>query len=669
MCSQSYKLAQLPRVIPWALIGVATLISGGGCEKTAPIVSCDTVVESLHQHGISAAGEEGEALDRADALALCLSLEQVADCDSERTQWFECLESVEAGDASPACPRELLSVVACRDGDTYEYHCNDAQDGDDDGQVDCADADCADSPWCALEGARVNQAGDRAVDVLFVVDYHDSMTTERAALGDAMHHLLNRLRDADNALPDLHIGFTTPYVGVSGQDVPGCASPGTNASGRLDAGGCTGMGGANYLVDVAPRGCTADRDSTFGRCTAHDCLPEHCNHEPQANLVEDEHDCPRCRNFGLLPENLYDCAAGIATTSCPFRQPLEAVRLALNDHPENPDFLRDRAHLAVLVVSNVDDCSAQDPALFDPTATALGPLGPFRCFEQGVTCNEAGRDPGLRTGCAPVDNAAGPLHPVMRYIEFLDGLRHPAALTVAALTGPIDDDSARVTTDASGLPALASSCAAGFEHATPAFRLRAWSDHWNDVDGLFWPHSPICGELGAALQGVGETVAAALASPCPPAPLAGCSDPGAASGEGWDEETCNDACQPACWVVQATAQGLPEETRTWLPHCLEVCPEGLCLGNADPSQAYTDGHPPLRDADLPVEACWHVVPDEVCTDARGANVAIARRQDPPLRTFAYVDCALLAVAEVECGDGLDDDGDCLIDLDDPDCGL
>lgn len=647
---------------------VAVVIGAAGCEKSAAIVSCDTVVEALYLDGLSAAGEDGAALDRVAAAELCRDLELVDGCGSDFTHWFECLGAARAGDASPVCPRELLAAAACRDGGAYEYHCDDAEDDDDDGEVDCADGDCLDSPSCALEGDRVNQAGDPAVDVLFVVDFHESMAEERAALGDAMHYLLDQLRDADGALPDLHIGFTTPYAGVGGQFVPGCPPPGTNASGRLDAGGCTGMGGANYLVDVAPRGCTAERDSTFGRCTTHDCLPDHCAHEPQANLVEDEHDCPRCRNFGLLPENLYDCAAGLPTTACPFRQPLEAVRLALDDHPENPAFLRDRAHLAVVVVSNADDCSASDPALFDAGATALGPLGSFRCFEHGVACNEAGRDPGPRTGCAPVD-AAGLLFAVTRYIDFLDDLRHPAQLTVAALTGPIDGNGADVTADASGLPALESSCAAGFEHATPAFRLRAWSDHWNDVDGLFWPFSPICGELGAALMGVGEAVAAALAHRCPAAPLAGCSDPGAATGEGWDDEACNDSCQPGCWVVEATAHGLPDEARAWLPHCLQVCADGLCLDNSDPAEAYAGGHPAPRDSDLPVQACWHVVYDPLCTDARGANVAIARQQDPPLRTFAYVDCALLDVTEVDCGDGLDDDGDCLIDLDDPDCGL
>ncbi len=656
-------------VMGGAILAVGLGIGLAGCEKSASIVNCQTIMDERYLADQTVAGEDGEALEHDAAVTLCLDLQANLDCTTAFDRWLLCVDTADSADASPLCPRELRATVACRDEANYEYHCDDAQDGDDDGTVDCADTDCLDSPWCAFAGDRVNQSGEAAVDVLFVVDYHDSMAEERAALGAAMSYLLDRLRDADGALPDVHIGFTTPTLGVGGQNVPDCPAPGSNASGRLDAGGCTGMGGANYLVDVAPRGCSAQRDPTFGRCTSHDCLPQHCDHETQANLVEDEKDCPRCRNFGLLPENLFDCAAGIATTSCPFRQPLEAARLALDDHPDNTGFVRDRAHLAVVVVSNVDDCSASDPALFDGADASLGPLGAFRCFEQGVACTQTGRDPGPRTGCATVADGNDLLYPVARYIDYLQGMRHPAQLTVAALTGPIIGDGADVTTDASGLPILESSCDPTFQHATPAFRLRTWSDHFNDIESDFWPFSPICGELGAALQGVGENVAAALAHRCPAAPLTGCSDPGAAAGEGWDDETCNDDCAPQCWVVEATDHGLPQESRTWLPHCRRVCAEGLCLDNTDPAEAYAGGHPDLRDPDLPVDACWHVVSDPLCTDARGANVAIARRADPPLRTFAYIDCALLSVSEELCGDGEDDDGDCLIDLDDPDCGL
>jgi hypothetical protein len=40
----------------------------------------------------------------------------------------------------------------------------------------------------------------------------------------------------------------------------------------------------------------------------------------------------------------------------------------------------------------------------------------------------------------------------------------------------------------------------------------------------------------------------------------------------------------------------------------------------------------------------------------------------PPRSFVSGTCALLSAVETRCGDGLDDDGDCLVDGDDPDCG-
>lgn len=123
--------------------------------------------------------------------------------------------------------------------------------------------------------------------------------------------------------------------------------------------------------------------------------------------------------------------------------PLEAVRRALAA-PENEGFLRPRARLLVVIVTDEDDCS-------DPTGTALA-LEPrcgdeptcssdADCGGEGIYCLPDGQE----RRCIPntCDTAAGraALAPVSTYVDFLrrlddgDGGRREVSL---AVIGPVD---------------------------------------------------------------------------------------------------------------------------------------------------------------------------------------------------------------------------------------
>ena len=86
------------------------------------------------------------------------------------------------------------------------------------------------------------------------------------------------------------------------------------------------------------------------------------------------------------------------------------------------------------------------------------------------------------------------------------------------------------------------------------------------------------------------------------------------------------------------ARGRPSSSSIWatVPPCLEVCNDGLCTGNIDRSQSYANGHPNERDANLPVDACWHINYQEMCPGSNFSEIIISRKSDPPPRSFSGV---------------------------------
>ena len=139
------------------------------------------------------------------------------------------------------------------------------------------------------------------------------------------------------------------------------------------------------------------------------------------------------------------CVARTGTGGCGFEQQLEAVLKAVppstsatsflmgtvgHADRENAGFLRSDSVLAVVVVTDENDCSVSDPELFDPSsARYTGDLN-LRCF-----------------------NYPAAVHPISRYVDGLRALRTtaPDRFVFAAITGiPTDlvPDPARVDYDA-----------------------------------------------------------------------------------------------------------------------------------------------------------------------------------------------------------------------------
>jgi hypothetical protein len=354
------------------------------------------------------------------------------------------------------------------------------------------------------------------VDLLIVVDDSGSMAEEQALLQAQFEAMLVTLTAALGQAPDLHVGVTSTDLGTGAFPITYCEEPGGDA-GRLLKGTCAYPEGVSWIVDAEPAlGCTVERNLD-GTCAAHNCIAANCIHEGSTTFVVDADGCPRCRNTGpQTTAEAFSCIAGLGTTGCGFEQQLEAMYLALDQNPSNTGFLRDDAVLAILFVTDEDDCSASNPQIFDNTQvlidSPLGPLTSFRCFEFGVTCNVNDRTTlGERTDCVPRDDAGALLHPIRRYTDFLTSLRDPGRIVVAAIAGPADGNSVTVGLDEYQQPDLQKSCVAASGAAAPGIRMSAFVNRVTAPDEQSGAYASICqSSFTTALESLGARIAARM---------------------------------------------------------------------------------------------------------------------------------------------------------------
>tara|TARA_R110002073_G_scaffold336295_1_gene531808 strand:+ start:48 stop:1091 length:1044 start_codon:yes stop_codon:yes gene_type:complete len=223
-------------------------------------------------------------------------------------------------------------------------------------------------------------------------------------------------------------------------------------------------------------------------------------------------DGSRTRNFQGPLTDTFACIAELGVAGCGFEQPLESMRRALNGtNAQNQGFLRENAMLAVILVTDEDDCSTEDPAMFstdlalDNVDSALGPLSSFRCFEFGVTCNpDTPREPGPREDCVARKNSQY-MYDVEEYAQFLRSLKGPlvpVVFSAVAGVGPV------AVGNSDGEPRLEPACGLnGGDFADPAVRIADLLDQM----GMPEPSS-IC--EGVDLTAAAENIYAMMSGQC-----------------------------------------------------------------------------------------------------------------------------------------------------------
>jgi len=325
---------------------------------------------------------------------------------------------------------------------------------------ECDDGNHAGGDGCSA-GCLIEYEDTHKVDLLFVVDTTGSMVTVRQTLHSRFPELLEWLTLVKGGLPDLHLGLTSMDAGALGNVGLNCTENGDDGR-LLKPLQCTSLLNQNYIVDLAPVGCTiakAQRPGQAMNCTGHSCNDSHCRDpniqglEPDdLTLQVDGQGCPRCRNYvGEPMADVFGCLLTYPQSECGWEQPLETMMRALtSQHPENFNFRRPDAHLMIIFLTDEDDCSAATADLFNPETETLGPFSSFRCVQWGVRCNEAWDLDPLHvtenyTDCRPrLEVEDGKLVNVHRYVQELTQLvtadGHRPFVQAVALTGPHQTD-------------------------------------------------------------------------------------------------------------------------------------------------------------------------------------------------------------------------------------
>jgi hypothetical protein len=284
------------------------------------------------------------------------------------------------------------------------------------------------------------------VDVLIVVDNSGGMSYPQQWLARDIDTLIAGLDQLPGG-PNYRIGVTTTDMGVGAYGNAGCTSSGD--SGQL----------------VVPLSCPKPQG--------------------QVNYVQKVGKQDNVPGTVLGAVSCFIRDQG--TNGCGFEQPLKAIRAALT--VTNKGFLRGNSALAVLVLTNEDDCSALSNSLFNPNDPSLGPYSSYRCFQHGVLCN--GQKPPLQatllSNCEPAQQW---LYDVKtHYADLLKALRPPGWVSVQVIGGPTKSTIAvEKMSDYPPWYAVKESCSAGELEGFPGLRLEELVGHM----GAYGGYSSIC---------------------------------------------------------------------------------------------------------------------------------------------------------------------------------
>jgi hypothetical protein len=441
------------------------------------------------------------------------------------------------------------------------------------------------------------------VDILFVVDNSHSTIDKQQLFTANFASFVKAVDGFPTGRPNLHIGVISSTVdqgAQAGQLSTACHTT-PNDDGRLHGevgSGCAPLDGAFISDILGSDGVT--RVTNYGASGSQGAT--------EAAL-----------------ENEFGCIANLGDTGCGFEAPLEAIHRALdNTHVENAGFLRPGAFLAIVILTDEDDCSVGDPSLFSLDAKQLGSGAnfDFRCQPMfAYSCDQPITSaPATYTNCRVRTDSY--LQDPATYATFLGSVKNSSDIVVALVAGgdgngnPVvapatistgdvkiqDDHSAPIDQN----PALMASCSTPIGSDTaiarPAIRLMDFVQQFGD-HGLF---ESVCQQdYSAALTSIGDLLGAEL-SPC----LDGAVN-------ATDTDPSNPGVQPACTVEYVTSSGSGASTSQAIPTCPMAMP-GM----------------PAATAPTP---CWYVTKNPSCTTTSGLAVTITGDQ-PPAGTVEQVAC-------------------------------
>jgi hypothetical protein len=340
---------------------------------------------------------------------------------------------------------------------------------------------------------------NRDIDILFVIDDSPSMLDKQTNLKNNFSKLVTVLSTIQGGLPNLHIGVVTSDMGSRGVDD---TANGPDI-GSVGAGGCSGVG----------------KDGALQVFTA-----------PVMNapyLIDTGFLGQRMRNYTGALQDAFSAMASAGATGCGFEQTLSAMKRVFANSA-NAGFSRTQARLAIIVLTDEDDCSIAHSTMLGNDTANLGIINSFRCTRFGVTCDEGGTTSdemnatGTKNKCHA--NEQSPyMTDVGRYRTFLSTIKaDPRDVFFGVIAGATTPFTVELRAPPGGgmqVPTLVESCSYagmnGGEIAVPPSRIAdlASSVRHASVDS-------VCSDLGPVMSTMGQRMKTLMGDPCLEKPIA-----------------------------------------------------------------------------------------------------------------------------------------------------
>ncbi len=424
---------------------------------------------------------------------------------------------------------------------------------------------------------RFPQTINRDVDLLFLIDDSRSMEKSQANLLRNFPRFMEELEDFEGGLPNVHIAVISSDMGDGGAG---------NAM-------CGGKGG---IFQFGPR----------GNCVA-------TNLQDGAHFISN---IAGTANYTGELSKVFSCIAELGGEGCGYEQQFSAITRALGADGqaapgENQGFLRDDAYLAIVMITNEDDCStAVGGGFYGPQSLSSSIGTAFRCNEFGHLCdgaaptryapNNADTDMVSYQSCTSTEGG-GALKTVAETAAQIKALKlDPGSqILMAAITGPKGPYRVEWNPPPSGIaegpwPKIMPSCtAADTSYADPSVRVTELVEQFGG-NGL---SLSICdAEFAPALQVIAQKIEILLQPPCIEGQVA--MRPGTSV--------------PDCAVVSHTKTN------------------GAIVDDTVPSCADNGGAAP----------CWQLVAGEGTCTGQTMRISSDPNAPPATSQDATVDCAL-----------------------------
>ena len=228
------------------------------------------------------------------------------------------------------------------------------------------------------------------LDVLFMIDNSSSMTVMQQKLASQIPGFITALQNLPSGLPNIHIAVVSSDMGA----------PGDSTSSILcTSAAITGSFGSEPTIAVSPaQQLGPDGGAAGGAPGGNDAGAPGCAGASLNSGATFISNVDGVANYTGDLSTLLSCMTALGDTGCGFEHQLASISRALGADgspapASNAGFLRPDAQLAIIVLSNEDDCSAPvNTPLYSLNgyqqniSNPLGPIANYRCNQFGHLC-------------------------------------------------------------------------------------------------------------------------------------------------------------------------------------------------------------------------------------------------------------------------------------------